>query len=54
MADTVRVRWYAHTEELQKAFLNAVSDAEFLQATMGEPQFLLMADSPDGQVDVAA
>jgi len=46
LADTVRVYWYAHTEELQKAFKNAVIDAEFLQAAMGEPQFLLLADQP--------
>lgn len=52
MADTVRVKWYAHTIDLQKAFVNAVKDAEFLQKTTGEQQFLLMADGV--QLDAAA
>ena len=44
MADTVRVGWYGHTVDLAKAFISAVRDAEFLQRTTGEQQFLLMAD----------
>jgi len=44
LADTVRVKWLANTIDLQKAFVNAVKNAETLQKNTGEEQVLLIAD----------
>lgn len=52
LADTVRVKWLANTVDLQKAFVNAVKNAEGLHKNTGEDQFLLMADG--AQLDASA
>ena len=43
-ADTVMVETYLHTEELLEGFKRAISDAQYLQQTLGTVQKLLYAD----------